>query len=210
MAAGGENWDGLGIEAGGRDAASESRAAAELISVLLPSSPRHPPSLPEQQPPTHRCPAGLGRGGQQPPKSCLSRPSPAASCSPALHLGWGRRRVQRCPSPLLCAGTRAGAVCPRRSPAGCRTPGARQARLHRSPLRAPLPLLPGTPMPPAQDSGDWDTWERTVRPFGRCWRPPARVGLLPPWHVPSPRSVAAGGTGLAVPTAAMVGAGSRR
>lgn len=194
----------MGTKAGGRDAASESRAAAELISARLPPSPPQPPPTRAAAP---SVPLPCRGGGPGSPPSCPSRPSPAASGSPTLHLSWGRRRVQRCPSPLLCAGTRAGAVCPRRLAAahrGSPTPAAPE------PAGAPPPLPPGTPMPPARGSGDWDIWERTARPFARHRHPPARAGLPSPWHVPSPRSVAAGGTGLAVPTGAMVGAGSRR
>lgn len=112
---------GLGTAAGGRDAGGESRAATELISARLPHRRDISPSV-------HRCPAGWG--ARQPPNPAPSiHPSlAAAGCSLAPHLSWGRRRAPRCPSLLLCAGTRAGAACPHR----CRTLGARQPRPHRS------------------------------------------------------------------------------
>lgn len=119
-------------------------------------------------------------------------------CSAALRLSSARGRERELFVPVACR----LAAAHRGSPA----PAAPELP---APARAPPPLPPGTPMPPAQGSGDWDTWERTARAFARRQHPPARVGLLPPWHVPLPCSVAAGGTGLAVPTAAMVGAGSR-
>lgn len=120
-------------------------------------------------------------------------------CSAALRLSSARGREQELFVPVACR----LAAAHRGSP----NPAAPELL---EPTGAPPPLPPGTPMPPVRGSGDWDTWERTARPFAHRRHPPAHAGLLPPWHVPSPRSVAAGGTGLAVPTAAMVGAGSRR
>lgn len=198
MAARGGNGDGLGTAAGGRDAGSESRAAAELVSTRLPPSPRHPP--PGQ-------PLWVGWGPQHP------RPSPLTlhrrQLLPGSAPGLGEAACAALPfaSPL-----RGDASASRLSPslAGWLPhTGTRQPPAAPEPTAAPSLLPPAAPMSPAQGLGNRGTWKRTARPFAHRRHPPARTGLLSPWHVPSPRSVAAGGTGLAVPSAAMAGAGSQ-
>lgn len=109
MAAGGGNWDGLGTEAGGRDAAGESRAAAELISAPLPSSSRHPPLPSRAAAPRTPLPCRIGeeggRGSGSPPNPAFLalRLPPAAPqlctwaggggvCSAALRLSSARGR----------------------------------------------------------------------------------------------------------------------
>lgn len=164
----------MGTKAGGRDAASESRAAAELISARLPPSPRHPPaSRPAAPPYLHGCLAGVG--GPAAPPSFPSRPSPAAPrhrtwaggggvCGAALRLSSARGRERELFVPVV---------------AWLPHTGARQPRLHRSPRGAPPPPPPATPMPPAQGSGDWDIWKRTARPFSCHRHPPARAPRCP-------------------------------
>lgn len=149
------------------------------LSAFLPAAPSPPWAAPPAP-----LGAGEGRGvgggdgDQQPPPHFALLLH--ARLSPTLHLGWGRRRVQRCPSPLLCVGTRAGAVCPcHRLPAACRAPGltnprcAGAASTHRSghePQRCR--------MPPAQGSGGCHCQERTSSPVARRRCPPARVAPM--------------------------------
>lgn len=165
-------------------------------TARLPSSPPHRP-LPEH---TALC---WGGGPRSP------HLAPLALCSPDrctwVGGGGGRRRALRCPSLLLCLGTRTGAAS--LSPL-CRLAkphriGAASARGSRS-LSSTAATLGNTDATGA----DWRSWERTPSPTERCRCPPARAAPPRPWHVGHKRSL--GGTGPALPAAAMVGAGSRR
>lgn len=127
-----------------------------------PSSPRHPPLL--GQHPLHRSVPERGEEGGEEDRDQQPPPHFAlllhARRSPTLHLGWGRRRVQRCPSPLLCVGTRAGAVCPchRLPRSRARQPALRRGCQH-PPQRPRTPALPdatsaglgGLPLPGGED-----------------------------------------------------------
>lgn len=166
------------------------------------SSPRG--CLPRRDTPLPGSPRGWG-GGPSTPVLPLS-PFTAASCSPAPHLGWGRRRVPRCPSPLLCAGTPARAVCPRHLPAGCRTPGLANPQLHRRPPqlrhcchrqrqchrhRAWGTRIPGRGQRDPSPTAGIPLPARGCCPHGTChrlvaWRQVARGWLSParPWQEP--------------------------
>jgi len=94
-------------------------------------------------------------------------------CSAALRLSSARGRERELFVPVAC-----------RTP-GLANPGCTGAR--------GSSVTTATGNADATGSGDWDSWERTARPFARRRHPPAHGGLLSPWHVPSPRSVAARG-----------------